>query len=73
MRDHDTAAWADAVDVDSALRIGIRGIIGEVYLHRCSVALDAADLRRPPIAASSISGRTKVRGCAGCSVSVMQR
>lgn len=44
MRDHDPAAWADAVDVDSALRIGICGISGEVYLHRCSAALDAADL-----------------------------
>lgn len=44
MRDHDPAAWADAVEVDRALRSGLRGIRGEVYLHRSAVPLDEADL-----------------------------
>lgn len=44
MRDHDPIAWADAVDIDYALRTGLRGIRGEVYLHRSCVPLDAADL-----------------------------
>ena len=44
MRDHDDAAWADAVAVDKALRTGVRGIRGEVFLHRSCVPLDQADL-----------------------------
>lgn len=44
MRDHDPQAWADAVEVDRALRYGLRGIRGEVFLHRSCVPLDAADL-----------------------------
>lgn len=44
MRDHDFEAWADAVEVDRALRYGLRGIRGEVFLHRSCVPLDEADL-----------------------------
>lgn len=44
MRDHDQEAWRDAIDVDRAIRTGIRGIRGEVYLHRSGVPLDEADL-----------------------------
>ncbi|WP_336814144.1 hypothetical protein [Bosea sp. MMO-172] len=44
MRDHDVEAWADAVEVDRALRAGLRGIRGEVFLHRSCVPLDEADL-----------------------------
>lgn len=44
MRDHDPEAWADAVEVDRALRTGLRGIRGEVFLHRSCVPLDQADL-----------------------------
>jgi hypothetical protein len=44
MRDHDPDAWADAVSVDRTIRIGFRGIRGEVYLHRSAVPLDQADL-----------------------------
>jgi hypothetical protein len=44
MRDHDPAAWADAVLIDRAIRTGLRGIRGEVYLHRSAVPLDEADL-----------------------------
>ncbi|WP_041699176.1 hypothetical protein [Allorhizobium ampelinum] len=44
MRDHDPEAWADAVDVDRAIRTGLRGIRGEVYLHRSCVPLEDADL-----------------------------
>lgn len=44
MRDHDLAAWADAIEVDQALRNGVRGIRGEVFLHRSCVALEEADL-----------------------------
>ncbi|WP_106754628.1 MULTISPECIES: hypothetical protein [Pannonibacter] len=44
MRDYDAEAWADAVEVDRALRHGLRGIRGEVFLHRSCVPLDEADL-----------------------------
>lgn len=44
MRDHDFAAWADAIEVDQALRNGISGIRDEVFLHRSCVPLDEADL-----------------------------
>ena len=43
-RDHDPEAWADAVEVDCAIRTGLRGIRGEVYLHRSAVPLDEVDL-----------------------------
>jgi hypothetical protein len=44
IRDEDPAAWADAVMIDRAIRTGVRGIRGEVYLHRSAVPLDQADL-----------------------------
>lgn len=44
LRDHDPRAWSDAVAVDRALRTGLRGIRGEVFLHRSCVPLDEADL-----------------------------
>ena len=44
MRDHDEEAWRDAIDIDRAIRTGIRGIRGEVYLHRSGVPLEEADL-----------------------------
>ncbi|HEV2575448.1 MAG TPA: hypothetical protein VGU72_27185 [Beijerinckiaceae bacterium] len=44
LRDHDGEAWADTVEVDHALRSGLRGIRGEVFLHRSCVPLDLADL-----------------------------
>ncbi len=44
MHDHDRESWHDAVEVDNALRNGIRGIRGEVYLHRSCVPLEQADL-----------------------------
>lgn len=44
MRDHDADAWADAVEIDRVLRTGLRGIRGEVFLHRSCVPLDQADL-----------------------------
>lgn len=44
MRDHDPEAWVDAVAADKALRTGLRGIRGEVFLHRSCVPLDQADL-----------------------------
>lgn len=44
MRDHDQEAWRDAIDVDRAIRTGIRGSRGEVYLHRSGVPLEEADL-----------------------------
>lgn len=47
MRDHDADAWSDAVDVDRAIRTGVRGIRGEVFLHRSAVPLDEADLSTP--------------------------
>lgn len=44
MRDHDPAAWNDAVEVDRLIRTELRGIRGEAYLHRSVVPLDEADL-----------------------------
>jgi hypothetical protein len=44
MRDEDPGAWRDAVAVDRAIRTGLRGIRGEVYLHRSAVPLDETDL-----------------------------
>lgn len=44
MREQDAAAWEDAVEVDRALRTGLRGIRGEVYLHRSCVPLEDVDL-----------------------------
>lgn len=44
MRDHDAEAWADAVEVDETMRNGLRGIRGQVFLHRSCVPLDQADL-----------------------------
>jgi len=47
IRDHDPEAWGEAVVVDRAIRTGLRGIRGEVYLHRSAVPLDQADLSTP--------------------------
>ena len=44
MRAHDPVAWADAVAIDRAIRTGLRGIRGDVFLHRSAVPLDQADL-----------------------------
>ncbi|WP_202367912.1 hypothetical protein [Mesorhizobium sp. L-2-11] len=44
MRNNDRAAWDDAVEVDRAIRTGLRGIRGEVFLHRSGVPLDEVDL-----------------------------
>lgn len=44
MRDHDAEAWIDAVHVDRAIRTGLRGIRGDVYLHRSVMPLGAVDL-----------------------------
>jgi hypothetical protein len=47
MRDHDPDAWFDAIDVDRTIRTGIRGIRGEVFLHRSALPLEEADLSTP--------------------------
>ena len=47
IRDRDPEAWGEAVAVDRAIRTGLRGIRGEVYLHRSAVPLDQADLSTP--------------------------
>lgn len=44
IRDHDAEGWSDAVEIDRSLRKGLRGIRGEVFLHRSCVPLDEADL-----------------------------
>ena len=44
IRDGDPQSWAEAVEVDRAIRTGLRGIRGEVYLHRSAVPLDEVDL-----------------------------
>lgn len=55
MRDHDLAAWADAIEVDKTLHDGVRGIRGEPFVHRSRVPLNEAD--------RSTSCRTDARGC----------
>jgi hypothetical protein len=47
MRDDDPAAWSDAVLIDHAIRTGLRGIRGEVFLHHSAVPLEEADLSTP--------------------------
>jgi hypothetical protein len=47
LRDHDSEAWAQAIEVDGVLRTGLRGIRGEVFLHRSGVPLGQADLSTP--------------------------
>ena len=47
LRDHDAPAWNDAVRIDHAIRTGLRGLRGEVFLHRSAVPLDQADLSTP--------------------------
>ncbi|MBV9840645.1 MAG: hypothetical protein JOY99_03760 [Sphingomonadaceae bacterium] len=44
LRDNDPVAWLEAIEVDRAIRTGIRGVRGEVFLHRPAVPLDEADL-----------------------------
>lgn len=45
MRDEQPAEWADAVAFDRSLRVrGVRGIVGDLYLHRSLVPLDEVDL-----------------------------
>jgi len=44
MRDEDPDAWADAVDIDRLIRSGMRGVRGEVFLHRSAVPLSEVDL-----------------------------
>lgn len=46
MRSSDRAAWDDAAEMDRAIRTGLRGIRGEVFLHRSGVPLEEADLQR---------------------------
>lgn len=47
IRDHDPEGWSEAVTVDREIRTGLRGIRGEVFLHRSAVPLDQADLSTP--------------------------
>ncbi|AQS86668.1 hypothetical protein AA101099_2486 [Neoasaia chiangmaiensis NBRC 101099] len=44
IRDHDPEGWADVVSVDQAMRRGLRGIRGEVFLHRSATPLKDAPL-----------------------------
>jgi hypothetical protein len=44
IHDHDAHAWSDAVVIDRSIRTGLRGIRGEVFLHRSAVPLDEVDL-----------------------------
>jgi hypothetical protein len=44
LREEEPSASADAVGIDRVIRTGLRGIRGEVFLHRSAVPLDEADL-----------------------------
>jgi hypothetical protein len=44
LRVTDPEGWADAVDLDHTIRTGLRGIYGEMYLHRSAVPLGQVDL-----------------------------
>lgn len=45
IRERDPGAWSEVVAVDHAIRRGLRGIRGDVFLHRSAIPLDEADLR----------------------------
>jgi hypothetical protein len=45
IRDTRPELWADAVDFDRQIRVGLPGVHGEAYLHRQAVPLEEADLR----------------------------
>ncbi len=48
MRDNDPAAWADAIEVDRAIRSpGYVGLVGEAYLHDSLRPLEEVDLSTP--------------------------
>lgn len=47
IRNHDPDGWEEAVSVDRAIRVGLRGIRGEMFLHRSAVPLEQADLSTP--------------------------
>lgn len=57
MRDEDPEVWSDAVAVDRAIRTGLRGLRGEVYLHRSEVPLDEADLSTAAPFGLNLAGR----------------
>lgn len=44
LRRDDPEAWADAVLVDGAIRTGVRGTRGEIFLHRSALPLGEVDL-----------------------------
>lgn len=44
IRENEPEEWADVVEVDHALRRGVRRIRGEIFLHRSCVPLDGVDL-----------------------------
>lgn len=52
LRDNRPAEWADAVDLDAAIRSNTR-IVGESFLHRSLVPLPMADLSTPRERASA--------------------
>jgi hypothetical protein len=49
MRDEDPVSWADAVEVDHAIRNGINSTTpgNQMFLHRSRVPLDQVDLSDP--------------------------
>jgi hypothetical protein len=47
LRDEQPEAWADAVEVDAAIRNGLPGVRGDVYMHRSLVPLPDVDLTTP--------------------------
>jgi hypothetical protein len=44
IRDRDPQAWSQAVEIDRHIRTGLRGIRGEVFLHRSATPLEQVDL-----------------------------
>lgn len=45
MKRFDPASWADAVEIDRAIRNGVRGTREKLYLHRSLIPLEDVDLR----------------------------
>lgn len=44
LRNTDPEGWAAAIELDYIIRGGLRGVYGEMYLHRSGVPLDRVDL-----------------------------
>ena len=65
MRDNDPDAWADAIVMDEAVRVGVRGTKERLYVHRSLEPLKDADLTDPHEGQSVFSFMDECEGMCG--------